>query len=59
MVWILKEQTDRLGGLFISNAVTEESNSLPFAQSTYMNLGTGVSGSPDTNFIVLFVSLLD
>ena len=59
VVWILREQTDSQGGWFISNAVTESSNSIKFAQTTYMYLGAGVSGTFDTRYIVLLVSLLN
>lgn len=56
VVWKLKEQTDNQGGWFISNAVTESSNSIKFAQTTYMYLGAGVPGTLDTRYIVLLVS---
>ena len=53
MIWVLKDQETYW---LVSNYVTEGSNSITPGQHTYMNLGTGVSGAPDTNYIVLFVS---
>ena len=56
-VWILREQTDSEGGWSISNAVTESSNSIKFAQPTYMNLGAGVFSTLGISYrIVLLVS---
>ena len=51
VIWVLKHQGAHW---FISNFVTHKS--ITDRQPTYMNLGTGVSGDPNTYYIVLLVS---
>ena len=56
MIWVVKEDGNKSWA--VSNLVTQKANTDTSVLSTYMNLGTGVTGSPDTNYVILLVIVL-
>ena len=55
VIWGFEQDNETLGGWFISNAVTDGANSV-IELSAYMNLGTGVPGLPNANYVIVLVS---
>ena len=56
VIWVVKEDGNK--SWVVSNLVSQKANTDTSVLKTYMNLGTEVTGSPDTNYLVLLVIVL-
>lgn len=55
MAWVIKQSPYDDDGFIISNLVTDMASNGSLSQSTYMNVGTAISGKTDSYYAVMLV----